>query len=96
MTRLTVVDKNAERNAEEQLWSQYLVAELTCQRIQMQYEKAWRLYVMCDDMVTRSQWSALSGKWKDVREHAEAARRAWKVVAYPLYGWPLDEDEKSS
>lgn len=89
----TMVRAEATHNVEEQLWSRYLLAELDAQRVQLQYEKAWRLHVMCDDTETGSMWNAASTRWKKACDHAEALRREWKRVAYPLYGWSLPDDK---
>jgi hypothetical protein len=95
MTQLTMVDTEATQNVEERLWSRYIMALLDADRIALQYEKAWRLHVMCDDTETGLVWSALTTKWQNARDHAEALRQEWKRVAYPMFGWPLpDEDKK--
>lgn len=92
MTQLTVVGTEATQNVEEQLWSRYIVALLDVDRIQLQYEKAWRLHVMCNDAETSQVWSALTTKWRNARDHAEALRQEWKRVAYPMYGWPFSDE----
>lgn len=92
MTQSTMSSTEATQNVEEQLWSRYIVALLDVDRIGLQYEKAWRLHVMCNDAETGHVWDALATKWQNAREHAEALRQEWKRVAYPMYGWSLSDE----
>jgi hypothetical protein len=84
--------KETVQNAEQRLWSQYMLAQSTVNRTCYEYDKAWRDLVMNDDRETVARVQVLSTMWRDARENAESAYRAWKQVAYPLNGLPFKDD----
>lgn len=92
MTSTAHVQETAQQQ-EERLWSQYLMAELDAQRIELQYHKAWRQHVMCDDTETGRMWDAIRENWRNSRDRAAEICREWKRVAYPLFGWPTPDDK---
>ena len=96
--RSMTLPKETAQVQEQRLWSEYMLAEVNENRVSCQYQKAWREHVVSDvdDETTAEKWSELSARWHEACERAWATRKAWQRVAYPLYGWPLPEEDGSS
>jgi hypothetical protein len=90
--------RQTAQDAETRLWSRYMLAEINENRVGCQYDKAWREYVMSGpgDDCAAEKWRTSLARWQEAGEKATAARKAWQRVAYPLYGWPLPDEDVSS
>jgi hypothetical protein len=78
---------------EKRLWKRYVAARLRYHEVWLADDKAWREYVTTKNESARKEWehyAHLSDSWRD---RARETYEAWKQVAYPLYDWPLDNEE---
>jgi len=98
MMQLTTQPKETVQDAEQRLWSLYLLAVSRCHGIEVKYHNVWREHVEDQNVVggAYTRWRWLSHEWKFARRDADEAFAAWKRVAYPLHGFAVDEDEPSS
>lgn len=97
MMQPTTQVKETAQDAEQRLWSQYMLALCDEDRLWHECQKAWREHVMVNNGTTDHRWSSLSDRWRAACDHTKAVKQSWARVAYPLYGWPVsDEDESSS
>ena len=86
--------KSAATSAEEQLWQEYICLLARQDSTWQMAREAWRNYVLTglQDTVKGQVYehcNSLCDMWRD---RANAAREAWKTVAYPMNGLRLDDE----
>lgn len=95
MTQVETSVKSGEKT-EDQLWTDFMVLQARQDSCWQLEKQSWCEYVRAHNTaredITRRVWSKvcnLHDMWQIKRD---AAYVAWKKVAYPLYGWPLNNE----
>lgn len=89
----TAQEIETPEQAENRLWCEYLATLIRYHEVrQMQYG-AWRIYVTTRSETAWKNWSRYMDLSQSLREQERMTHRAWEKVAYPLYDWPLDDED---
>lgn len=93
MTQTTQETETLEQ-AEYRLWTEYMATLTHYHDVWQMKDGAWRIYVTTKSDTDGREWERLVDLGASLRERVSTARRVWEKAAYPLYDWPLnDEDE---